>query len=59
MMAVKTITGKIADEFEKSDNTTELQIFDKKTGSYIRVLSFLKWQKKSMYMAITFTLFHT
>lgn len=36
MMAVKTITGKIADEIEKSDNTTELQIFDKKTGSYIK-----------------------
>lgn len=36
MMAVKTITGKIADEIEKSDNTKELQIFDKRTGNYIK-----------------------
>lgn len=36
MAAVKTITGKIADEIEKSDNTTELQIFDKQTGNYIK-----------------------
>jgi len=46
MMAVKTITGKIADEFEKSDNSTELQIFDKKTGNYIKSIELPEMAKE-------------